>query len=163
MRKKEHLTIEGLEKIRKIKDSINSLELHTPSSNISVNSEGDTISVIRGRSLSLIPPTGFLKSGLGGGPRPASSDSSIAMGGDVSNQICTTNLIAILSDISIYNEVYALIRSNSLLHKSLSVGEDKQALDEMSEATLSKTSLIESKGGSLRSRKLKEVREGIKN
>lgn len=160
MRKKEHLTIEGLEKLRIIKDSINSPELHTPSSNISVNSEGDTVRVFRGRALSLIPPT---KVGIRGGRRTASSYSSIAMGGDVSNKICTTNLIAILSDISIYNEVYALIRSNSLLHKSLSGGEDKQALDEMSEAILSKTSLIESKGGSLRSRKLKEVREGIKN
>jgi len=95
--------------------------------------------------------------------RGTANPSSIGKGGDrESNPICTANLIAILSDISVYNEVYAFIKSNSLLRKSLSGGEDKQTLDEMSESSLSNTTLIK-KRGTLLSRKLKEVIEGINN
>lgn len=141
MSKKEHLKVEGLEKIRQIKESINNHIVLDPypsgvRGKISVNCDEDTAKFRRGGN-------------------------SKVKGGDKSNQICTTNLIAILSDISVYSEVYSLIKSNWLLHKSISAGEDKEGLYEMSESTLSNPTLIEE--GSLLSRKLKEVREGIKN
>lgn len=137
MSKKEHLKVEGLEKIRQIKESINNHIVSHPRVNISVNCAEDTAKFRRG------------------------DVNSKVKGGDMSNQICTTNLIAILSDISVYSEVYSLIKSNWLLHKSISAGEDKEGLYEMSESTLSNPTLIEE--GSVRSRKLKEIREGIKN
>jgi hypothetical protein len=111
MRKKEHLKVEGLEKIRKIKASINKAStsfarfvsryrryLHTklqPPGKISVNSDN---------------ATGIFS------PRA----SSIPLQLDAANYISTKNLMAMLSDISLYNEVYDIIKSNSHLYRNIS-------------------------------------------
>ena len=146
MRKKEHLKVEGLEKIRKLKEKIHSPKLLIPRVKIRVNSEMEARSIFNGKD----PANSYLAKDSEGG-----------------TQICTRNLIAILSDISVYKEVYPIIKSNLLLLNNMSPDEDKEALYDILEFTLSNTSLglrLACAGeGSLRIRKLKEVREGIKN
>ena len=111
MFKKEHLNLEGLERIRKIKGSINK-----------------TLVGVKDRSGNK-------------GTINCTSEALYFLPIDIksSNNICTANLITILSSRSIYNEVYKLMGglrpANLYFLRYMSV-EDKQALINKSKTKL---------------------------
>lgn len=105
------MKVEGLEKIRKIKAVI------SKASTSFARFCGEDPQSSRGPHTKLQPPGKISINSDNATSIFSPRASSVAQ---AANYICTKNLMAMLSDISLYNEVYDIIKSNSHLYRNIS-------------------------------------------